>query len=49
MGCHAAGLLPKDDQVRGHVLKNPAAFAATDREAILALYPPPARLQKLLR
>jgi hypothetical protein len=49
MSCHAAGLLPKDDQVRAHVLKNPDAFAREDREAILALYPPVARLRSLMK
>ena len=49
MGCHAKGLLPKDDQVRAHVQKNRAAFLATDRDAILALYAPPARLRNLLK
>ncbi len=48
ISCHARGLLPKDDQVRAHVQKNRAAFAAADREAILALYAPPARLRGLL-
>ena len=41
--CHVKGLLPKDDQVRAHVQKNAAAFAAADRAAILALFVPPQR------
>jgi WD40 repeat protein len=49
MSCHSAGLLPKDDQVRAHVLKNPAAFSREDRESILALYPPAGRLRGLLK
>src|SRR5262249_42566291 len=48
MTCHVRGLLPKDDQVRAHVLKNPDAFAAADRTAILALYVPHARMKALL-
>jgi mono/diheme cytochrome c family protein len=49
MSCHAAGLLPKDDQVRAHVLKNPGAFARDDCETIQALYPPSSRLRNLLK
>jgi hypothetical protein len=49
MSCHAAGLLPKDDQVRPHILKNPAAFVREDREAMLALYPPAGRLRALMK
>jgi WD40 repeat protein len=33
MSCHARGLLPKDDQVRAHVEKNPTAFRRADVEA----------------
>src|SRR5205807_5347530 len=32
IGCHLNGILPKDDQVRAHVLKNPTAFPAEDRQ-----------------
>jgi WD40 repeat protein/mono/diheme cytochrome c family protein len=49
MGCHFRGLLPKDDQVRAHVLKNPTAFARADRETILALYPPAARMRARMK
>jgi hypothetical protein len=49
MSCHAAGLVPKDDQIRPHILKSPAAFAREDREAILALYAPTARLRALIK
>jgi WD40 repeat protein/mono/diheme cytochrome c family protein len=49
LGCHFGGLLPKDDQVRAHVLKNPGAFSREDREAVLALYPPAARLRALVK
>jgi mono/diheme cytochrome c family protein len=43
--CHHSGLLPKDDQVRPHVLKNAGVFSRADRETVLALYPPAARLR----
>jgi mono/diheme cytochrome c family protein len=49
LSCHVRGLLPKDDQVRAHVLNNASAFAARDREAILALYAPPERLRRLMK
>ncbi len=48
MSCHVVGLLPKDDQVRAHVLKNGSAFAKSDRESALALYPAAARMKALL-
>jgi mono/diheme cytochrome c family protein len=47
MTCHARGLIPKADQVRAHVEKNPASFTRADRETVLALYPPRARVQAL--
>jgi hypothetical protein len=46
--CHAAGLVPKADQVRAHVLKNAQAFAKEDVETVKALYPPEAKLRALL-
>src|SRR5262249_24799830 len=48
MSCHARGLQPKDDQVRAHVEKNPAALAREDAEAVRALYPPAPRMRALL-
>ena len=48
VSCHARGLLSKDDQVRAHVLKNPDAFSAADRESTLALYPPARRMRELV-
>jgi mono/diheme cytochrome c family protein len=48
LSCHAKGFLPKDDQVRAHVLKNPNAFSKGERETILALYAPPARMKALM-
>ncbi len=49
LSCHVRGLLPKDDQVRAHVLKNPAVFTADERAAILALYPQSARMRRLMK
>jgi mono/diheme cytochrome c family protein len=49
MSCHVRGLLPKDDQVRAHVLKNAAAFSREDRAALLALYPQAARMRRLMK
>jgi tetratricopeptide (TPR) repeat protein len=49
MSCHARGMIPKDDQVREHVLKNPNAFARKDRELALALYPPREEFAALVR
>jgi hypothetical protein len=48
ISCHVTGLMHKDDQVRGHVLKNAEAFAKEDREGVLALYPPAARMKTLV-
>jgi tetratricopeptide (TPR) repeat protein len=49
MSCHARGLVPKDDQVREHVLKNLAAFSREDRDTVLALYPPREKFAALVR
>jgi mono/diheme cytochrome c family protein len=43
MSCHVTGILPKPDQVRDHVGKNPAAFRRQDADLIRALYPPKER------
>ena len=40
MGCHFTGILPKADQVRDHLEKNPKAFSRPNAERIRALYPP---------
>lgn len=40
MGCHLSGILPKGDQVREHLGKNPGAFTRADADRIRALYPP---------
>ena len=39
MSCHITGILPKADQVRDHVDKNPKAFGRTEVSVIKALYP----------
>jgi tetratricopeptide (TPR) repeat protein len=49
MLCHARGLIEKGDQVRAHVLRNPAAFARADVETVLALYPPAEKFTALVR
>jgi mono/diheme cytochrome c family protein len=38
MSCHVKGVIPKADQVRGHVLKNRRSFAEADVAAVRALY-----------
>jgi hypothetical protein len=48
ISCHVTGILPKDDQVRAHVLKNGQAFAKADREGALALYAASARMRTLV-
>jgi hypothetical protein len=47
MSCHSRGLMPKKDQIRLHVEKNPASFAPQERETIMALYPPDDKLTAL--
>ncbi len=48
IGCHVTGILPKDDQIREHVRKNPRAFASEVRDDVFALYPPARRLRALV-
>jgi mono/diheme cytochrome c family protein len=48
MSCHVHGLIPKNDQVRAHVVKNAKAFLKGDVDAVTALYPPEAEFRKLL-
>lgn len=48
MSCHVRGLIPRADQVRSHVEKNRAAFAAADVATVQALHVPEARLRALL-
>jgi mono/diheme cytochrome c family protein len=49
MSCHAHGTIDKTDQVREHVEKNRAAFAADEAALIRALYPERERFQALLQ
>ena len=39
MSCHITGILPKSDQIREHLAKNPKAFNKNDTDLIKALYP----------
>jgi mono/diheme cytochrome c family protein len=39
MTCHARGLIPKADQVRASVERNPNVFTAAEADTIRALYP----------
>ena len=38
MSCHITGILPKTDQIRAHVEKNPKSFTRNERELIRGLY-----------
>lgn len=46
--CHFRGLHFKADQIRQHVLKNPAAFAKEDVESVKAMYPVEVRFKALV-
>jgi WD40 repeat protein len=48
MSCHYRGILPKDDQIREYVEKNPKAFARADAELIKALYVPRSKMKELM-
>ncbi len=48
MTCHYRGILPKDDQIRDHVAKNPKAFSRAAAEVIRALYPPKEKMRALM-
>jgi WD40 repeat protein len=48
MNCHATGILPKADQIRAHVAKNPKAFSRADAELIRALYVPEEKMKRLM-
>jgi len=39
MSCHVTGIMPKADQMREHLEKNPKAFTRREAELIRALYP----------
>jgi WD40 repeat protein/mono/diheme cytochrome c family protein len=45
MSCHAQGVIAKADQVRAHVLKSRASFAAAEVASVKALYPTEAALK----
>jgi hypothetical protein len=47
MGCHVRGMIPKDDQIRANVLKNPNAFSDEEQRSVDALYPPTEKLKAL--
>ncbi len=49
MSCHARGIIEKNDQVRGHVLKNKGAFSESAFETLLALYPSNDKMIALMR
>jgi len=48
MSCHARGFIPKEDQVRPHVLKNAAAFPKETVDSVRALYPSAGRFKGLI-
>jgi hypothetical protein len=47
MSCHARGIIPKDDEIRSLVEKNPKAFTKEYLDTVLALYPPVERFRQL--
>ena len=49
MSCHTTGILPKADQVRDHLGKNPGAFSRADADRVRALYPPKADSLALMK
>lgn len=48
MSCHTTGILPKADQMRDHLEKNPKAFTRAEAELIRALYPGKEAVLKLM-
>lgn len=48
MSCHVTGILPKADQVRDHLDKNPKAFKRDEADVVRALYPGPDAVPKLM-
>ncbi|MBA4062494.1 MAG: hypothetical protein C0501_02085 [Isosphaera sp.] len=48
MSCHVTGILPKADQVRDHLGKNPKAFSRAETDLIKALYPGKDAVLKLM-
>ena len=49
MSCHAKGMLPKNDQVRGHVLANAGSFLDSDVETVRTLYPSEEKFAELIQ
>ena len=47
MGCHKNGMIRKEDEIRGFVSQNLAAFDTLEAKLILALYPPNDDWEKL--
>src|SRR5207244_6362676 len=48
MSCHLSGINPKSDQIRDFVAKNPKSFSRVEAEVIGSLYPPEAKMKKLM-
>jgi hypothetical protein len=48
LACHARGLIPKGDQIRAHLERNPNAFTRSETDAIRALYPPESTMRELV-
>jgi len=48
MSCHITGILPKTDQIRTHVEKNPKTFGKDQRELIKALYVEEKKMKALM-
>ncbi|HEV3203087.1 MAG TPA: WD40 repeat domain-containing protein, partial [Gemmataceae bacterium] len=46
--CHYQGVIPKADQIRAHVEKNPNVFSKEDTAIVKALYPPEASFKALV-
>jgi len=40
MSCHVSGIIPKSDQIRDHLDKNPKGFKKGDFDLIKSIYPP---------
>src|SRR5690606_27026337 len=49
MSCHTTGILPKADQIRDHLEKNPGAFNKSDAGLIRASYPPKEKSLDVMR
>jgi formylglycine-generating enzyme required for sulfatase activity len=49
MSCHARGVIPKDDQVREHVARNPAGFVEREAAQIRTLYAEKDKLAALFK